>query len=289
MKQNKNRFAIFILSHGRADNVYTLDSLRRCGYTGQVFFILDDQDKTIDAYKKKYGSDNVIIFSKQEIVKTFDIADSTKALSPVIVYARNASFQIAKDLGLQYFMQLDDDYTSFQYRYPEQGKLKVEETRSLDQVIEAMIQFLDTSGASTFAMAQGGDFIGGLEGTAIHKPLLRKAMNSFLFRTDNPITFTGRINEDVNTYVTEGAKGKLYFTTTAIMLTQQQTQKNKGGMTEMYLESGTYYKSFYTVMMAPSCVTIRQMGMTHKRLHHNIKWNNAVPKIISSKYKKETK
>lgn len=44
------------------------------------------------------------------------------------------------------------------------------------------------------------------------------------------------------------------------MSTQMQTQKNAGGMTETYLESGTYLKSFYSVMYAPSCVKLNTMG-----------------------------
>jgi hypothetical protein len=51
-------------------------------------------------------------------------------------------------------------------------------------------------------------------------------------------------------------------------------------MTEAYLDSGTYVKSFYTVMVAPSCTSIRIMGPIHKRLHHKINWRTAVPLII---------
>lgn len=279
-------FAAFILTHGRPDNVSTYETLRKCGYTGNIYLIIDNEDQTADQYRLRYGDENVLMFNKKAISKTFDLADTSNNLQ-TIVCARNASFQIAKDLGVKYFMQLDDDYNSFQHRYPLNKKLKVIETKSLDSIIKAMINFLNDSGASTVAMAQGGDFIGGLEGAAIHKPLLRKAMNSFLFKTDNPITFLGRINEDVNTYVLQGSRGKLFFTTTAIMLTQDQTQKNKGGMTETYLESGTYFKSFYTVMMHPSSVTIRTMGTNNKRLHHHIKWNNTTPKIISEQHRKQ--
>jgi hypothetical protein len=285
MNPNKT-FAAFILTHGRPDNVSTFETLRKCGYTGNIYLIIDNEDQTADQYRLRYGDENVLMFDKKAISKTFDLADTSSNLQ-TIVCARNASFQIAKDLGLKHFMQLDDDYNSFQYRYPSDNKLKVIETKCLDAVIQAMIKFLDDSGASTVAMAQGGDFIGGLEGATINKPLLRKAMNSFLFKTDNPITFVGRINEDVNTYVLEGSRGKLYFTTTAIMLTQDQTQKNKGGMTETYLESGTYLKSFYTVIMHPSSVTARTMGTNNKRLHHHIKWNNTTPKIINQQHRKQ--
>lgn len=286
MMSDENKFAVLILSHGRADNVYTLETLRRCGYTGNIYFVLDDEDPTADQYRNQFGADNVIVFSKREIAKTFDVGDSIQDLPPAVVYARNASFQIARDLGLEYFMQLDDDYTSFMFRWADGDVLKHCMIKNMDEVLEAMIQFVDDTGADTFAMAQGGDFIGGVEGSAVHRPLMRKAMNSFIFKTDNPVTFIGRINEDVNTYVVGGMRGKLYLTTTAVMLTQQQTQKNKGGLTEIYLATGTYMKSMYTVMMCPSCVTVRQMGPSNPRLHHSVRWDNAVPKILSDRYRK---
>ena len=56
----------------------------------------------------------------------------------------------------------------------------------------------------------------------------------------------------------------------------------RGGWTEFYLEMGTYVKSFYSVMYNPSCVKVAEMGDKHKRIHHKVIWNNAVPKIISN-------
>ena len=54
----------------------------------------------------------------------------------------------------------------------------------------------------------------------------------------------------------------------------------------MYLEMGTYVKSFYTIMYAPSCVKMGLLGLSSKRLHHQVYWNNAVPKILEEKHKK---
>ena len=45
-------------------------------------------------------------------------------------------------------------------------------------------------------------------------------------------------------------------------------------------------ESFYTVMYAPSCVQVGDMGRMNKRLHHKINWDNAVPKILSESYRK---
>lgn len=282
---NEYKSAVLILTNGRPNSVYTFHSLKRCGYTGDIYLIVDDEDKTADEYIKNFGERSIVRFSKEEIAKTFDICD-TRQNRQASVYPRNASFDIAKQLGLDYFIQLDDDYTSFMFRWAEGETLKHCEVKDMNQLFAAMIEFVENTGSDTLALAQGGDFIGGVEGGAVTKPLLRKAMNSFVFKTSNDLRFRGRMNEDVNTYVTEGMKGRLMFTTTAVMLTQRPTQGTAGGMTEAYLETGTYMKSMYTVMLAPSCVTVRQMGLTNPRLHHHVKWNNAVPKIINERYRK---
>lgn len=97
------------------------------------------------------------------------------------------------------------------------------------------------------------------------------------------------MNDDVNTYLLEGSRGKLFMTIADISVRQTVTQKNNGGLTEMYQENGTYVKSFFSVITNPSCVKIGEMGQFHKRIHHSVKWENAVPNIISEKYKKQTK
>jgi hypothetical protein len=78
----------------------------------------------------------------------------------------------------------------------------------------------------------------------------------------------------------------LFFTEFSTCIKPAQTQKEKGGMTEIYLDRGTYQKSFYTVITSPSCCTIAMMGESHQRIHHSIDWNCCAPKILSPKYKK---
>ena len=94
------------------------------------------------------------------------------------------------------------------------------------------------------------------------------------------------MNEDVSTYITLGSRGYLFFTISDVSIDQLATQSLSGGMSSSYADSGTYVKTFYTIMSAPSCVKMYTIGVTHKRFHHLIDWNSAVPKIISSRYKK---
>lgn len=283
MMKNEN-FAVFILTHGRPDNVVTVKTLKECGYTGKWYIVIDNEDETENEYRKKYG-DRVLQFDKLAVSKTFDTMD-TQTDRRTIVYARNACFDLAKQVGVRYFLELDDDYTSFEQRWQEGEKLKVGKVRNLDKVFDLMLDYYKKCGADTIAFAQGGDFIGGAKSKNFHKGILRKAMNTFFCDVEKPFTFIGRINEDVNTYCWRGSQGWLGFTITAASITQKQTQKNKGGMSDVYLDSGTYIKSFYSVMCMPSAVKIGLMGDKHKRIHHKINWNNCVPKIVSERYKK---
>jgi len=279
-----DKFAMFILTHGRPNDVLTMQALRESNYTGKTYIIIDNEDEQGDAYRKMFGKEMVVEFDKKAIGKTFDIAD-TRTDRRATVFARNASFQIAKDLGLDFFMQLDDDYKTFMYRFAENEKCKGLVSKSLNQVVAAYIQLLQDTDATTVAMAQGGDFIGGLK-DFYRMPLMRKAMNSWLFRTERPLTFIGRMNDDVNTYVMNGMRGELILTPRNFCLTVAQTQELAGGMTEMYVENGTYMKSFYTVMMNPASVKVAYMGAYHPRLHHMYEWDILVPKIINERYRK---
>lgn len=279
----RDDFCAFILTHGRPDNVKTLKTLEKAGYTGKVYIVIDDEDDTEQEYLKKYG-EMVLQFRKKEIASKMDAADTSDDRR-TIVYARNACFELAKQVGCRYFIELDDDYKSFEHRYIEQGKLRGRAVERLDNLIESMIEFMDASGALTVAFAQGGDFIGGAKSMNFHKGILRKAMNTFICNTERPFTFVGRINEDVNTYVTLGSRGGLMFTVCCVSITQTQTQKSEGGMSDVY-QDGTYQKSMYTVIMHPASVCVKEMGDKHKRLHHHIDWNSTVPKIVRENWKK---
>lgn len=73
------------------------------------------------------------------------------------------------------------------------------------------------------------------------------------------------------------------------ILEHSSTQSLDGGMTESYLETGTYVKTFYSVMAMPSCIKVSMMYTKHKRIHHRIDWECCVPKIINEKYRKEAR
>jgi hypothetical protein len=280
-------FAVFILTYGRADRVVTYKTLISSGYNGLIYFICSDDDKELKEYQNLY-KDKVVVFSKKDYKGTFDIGDNFDD-ERVVVYARNACFDIAKKIGVKYFLVLDDDYSLFDFRINDKGtrpKGHYKIRTKLDKVLDNILNYYKSIPAKTIAMSQGGDFIGGIGNSFYNYKLRRKCMNSFFCSTERPFKFVGRINEDVNTYVQNATTGDLFFTLPILSLTQKETQSNEGGLTEIYLSKGTYVKSFYSVMYTPSAVKVALMGDKHMRLHHRVSWNNAIPVILNEKHKK---
>ncbi|OJM36007.1 hypothetical protein BK278_09525 [Escherichia coli] len=230
----RDDFCAFILTHGRPDKVLTYRTLRRAGYTGKIFIVVDDEDKTRNQYMAEFG-EQVLVFSKADIASRFDEADNFCDRRSIF-YARNACFDLAKLVGCKYFIQLDDDYHEFQFRVDRNYDQAYFPIRKLDAILSEMLAYYESIPALSIAMSQGGDFLGDNGGHASW--VKRKAMNSFICSVDRPFSFMGRINEDVNTYTNLGRCGELFMTIGAVQLGQKQTQKNSGGMTELYLDSG---------------------------------------------------
>lgn len=280
----KNKeFAVFIMVYGRPDKVLTYNTLKKRGYTGKVYFVGDNTDSEIEGYKKLYG-DDLLVFDKKEVAKKYDSGDNSGDLRSTM-YAANTIFDLAKQKGIKYFFIMCDDYFDFYYALPNtKGQVT---PFNLDLIFDFMLNFYINSNALSIAFAQTGDFIGGFDnGKGIYRFSKRKAMNTFLCSTDRRFNFLGRMNEDVTTYVNLGSKGNLFLTIPVIALGQKDTQQVKKGLTEAYVDNGTYIKSMFSVIYNPSCVKASMMNASHKRIHHSIKWINTTPMIISEKYKK---
>ena len=283
-------FGVFILTYQRAGNVLTYNTLRKLNSKVKIYLLVDDNDKDLDKYEKMY--DNVVVFNKAKVKADLgiDMGDNFNEECNCVI-PRNYCFELAKELGLKYFVQMDDDYTNFVYRYEMDGVLKYVDCKEIDKIFEVMLDFLDDCRADAVCFSQGGDFIGGLNSNIYVNKVLRKMMNVIFCKTDRPFKFSGTLNDDVTVYTRLGSLGRLFLTPYQIMIHSVPTQKNKGGLTGAY-SSGTYLKSFYTVMYMPSAVKIGTIGSPtngHKgnfRIHHKISWNNCIPKLLSSSFKK---
>lgn len=281
-------YCILIISYGRPNSVATISSLARCGSTKPWFLVVDDQDPTVPDYIKRFGEDRVVVFSKAEIAARMDCGDNIGDWRTSF-FARNAVFDIAERLGYRWFIQFDDDYTDFRFRFDDEHRYWTKRRIiNLDAVTDAMMRYYRSTPFASICMAQGGDFIGG--GASTYGKQIRtqrKAMNSFFLCTDRRFEFPGRINEDVNIYTElQHRDGLPFLTIFQVALIQLPTQSAVGGMTDIYLDRGTYVKSFYSVMRCPSAVKIYKIGHVNPRIHHLVRYKNCAPQIVREEVRK---
>lgn len=286
----RDDFCIFILSHKRPGDVPTLNTIQRHGYTGDWYIVIDHEDG-IGPYEQEYGEENVIYLDKDDALPGLDRGDNFNHRGTPL-YTRYQIWDLADDLGYDYFLMLDDDYEYFQYRYNEAFEYDCQKVENLNKYIDYAIEFLDRADLDTLCMAQGGDFIGGDQSSLAQAvQTRRKAMNTFLCRTDRKFDFRGVLNDDVNTYIRAAQYGKLFLTANCVSVDQEQTQQDDGGLKDLYLDEGTYVKSFYTILYSPSCTSLQELhDRADSRIHHRVNWRNAVPKIVpeSAKQQEET-
>lgn len=282
----RSDFGILIMSYGRPEKIASLESLMRANYTGKWFIVIGNDDPKLEEYQKKYA-EKCVVFDKSEYVAKTDRMGLK--ITKVIMFARNACFDIAESLGLRYFQQFDDDYTHQRYAYDQdmQYLSKQRLINNFDRVVEILVGFYEKTPecCAAIAYAQGGDFIGGDGNHIWGFSKLRKTMNSWICSVDRRFEFRGPMNEDVNAYTLLQSQGKLCLNIMQLRLNQPVTQTT-GGMTEVYRQYGTHVKSFLSVMINPSFVKVGIIQHKQQRLHHSINWARCAAKIVRETHKK---
>ena len=282
--KNKRDYAVFILSHERVNDIKTDKMLKKQGYSGEWFIVIDDKDNQIDEYKEKYG-DKLIIFSKEEVDKWTDTCDMDNDMR-VGVYARNFIKKEASSRGYKYHLQLDDDFSQITYRYIKGKKLKVKPCENLDRLFDAIAEYLDETEITWISFGLSSYYIGGVNKN-FEQGMIRKTMGSFFCNTEKMPDFLCRMNDDITTNILYTSRGHIMFTLMAMQVETPPTQQMDGGMTDIYQENGTYRKSFYSVMVCPSFVKVSQQGIKDKRVHHETNWKACAPMILNQKWRKK--
>lgn len=245
------RFAIFILTNGRPNHQYTLEFLRK-SFNDDVFLLCDNEDKTLKEYQKNYG-DKVLVFDKNEWVSKSDQMDNFQSKKTVL-YARNAVFQIAKDMGYDYFAMVDDDVTGLSFRYEKDGKLVGKPVKDFDKVSSAILEAMDNTGTDFFSFGLDKIYIGGLANGQYQKKIIDKVYCFVFCRTEQQHFYKGIMNEDEIHNILSMSVGTLVKTTTLIQIqTKPIGRDSVGGNAETYNENGyySYVRNFYPIIAFP--------------------------------------
>ena len=291
MMKATNKFAVLINTNGRPDKQITIDTLRKCGYTGKIYLIIDDLDQTAKKYYEKY-SDLVIEFKKKEYEKNADTFLNYEMLNTVL-YARNASFDIAKELGLEWFIICDDDITNMSYKIILNDKLISHKAIKLDSFFDACIDFMKNTSMECLSSCEEGLYIGGANDN-VKNGLVWRMGHFWLFNSNFNRRFRGAFHED-RIFSDDNAMNKCFGLSLLAISTpsfkqnnqehkhkQHKQHKQEGGMQKQYSDTGMYIPRYFSVIAHPdfNFIEIKKEIVARRRKE------NADPKILSDTWRK---
>lgn len=277
-------FAIFICTHGRPDRQHTFNTLMSVGYTGEIIFVVDDEDNSVSELRRLYPKNKIMTFCKQDFIEE----SPTVSLIPnrkTILYAKNACEFFAKQLDLSSFVIADDDIVNFRYRYIENGSVKsFNAISNFDAIIETCCQFMLTSNLAAFGFGIAQYYFAGTSCMLDDLWKWRVPYN-FVFRnTSKPILWQSDYGEDLITSITYANQGEYMLCCPMIQQTIKPLGKMDDGMAEVYRTISSFKLAQYGFIYHPTAEIPRYYK------DHWMSWikrENAFPKLVSDTYRKE--
>ena len=278
----KNKFAVFILTHGRPHNQVTLETLRRLGYTGKVYLVVDNQDETLTEYANIY--EDVICFNKEIFIN-----DTETGLSlpepKFAVFARNAIEDIALYDGYDAFMMLDDDITNIRVRFPDGNRLKSYSLKScFNEVIDLCVEYVINQQIACMGLGFCNLYIGGIENFEKENPRQRLCAEAFIRNTKYTVKWRLNMVEDLITSIDGAVNNQVWFQFLPLQVDIRMSEGVvDGGNSDVYRKLGKFKVNFMPIIAYPSS-NIMRYG---KDWAVTTTPDTCVPKIISSSYRKE--
>lgn len=278
------KFAVFITTHGRVDRVATYDTLKRCGYTGKIYIVADNEDEQLQRYLNRFP--DVLVFNKQLQFNKCDKVIATQQKASV-TYARNAVEAYAKHFMLDAFMVVDDDITGFRYRWVDGDSVRsLAVNNGMDDVLSLYAQYIIDHNIAVTSFAHMMFYISGTHNLDKRISEQREISQLFIRNTKFEIDWIGVMRQDILTNMVTAKMGMIWWVLPFITYDAEpmnETGENLGGMKEAYDNISEFRRTFLGVIVSPFCIKV---GCANERI--KMSWNkeSAYPLVVSSRYKK---
>lgn len=277
----KNDIPIFIPSYHRPTNIKTAYYFIKRGWEAtSIHVVIDNEADDKAEYEEeaqKWGF-NLHVFDMEECRERYDYVHRASKARRSAGQARNMFYDIAIGLGIDFYIVIDDDTSGFEMRpfgiHARQGGIS--DVRYAYEAIKAIMQ---KRHIGLFGLPQSGD----IYSSQIDTQTLRyKVMNTTFVNV--PYIYRGeRGVQDNDTSQFVAVMNEGYFTgslRTGLILHQQPSAKQSGGLTDLYNECKLLNKSLVCVIQYPSAIRAERQKMNGGRLHHRINYRYLMPKII---------
>ncbi len=274
---------IFIPSYHRAKNIKTAKYFIKNGYDPKKIhvFIDDETDDILEYQHETMKFDcNLHIFNMEESRERFDYIHRPSKLRRSAGQARNMFYDFAKELGIDFYLVIDDDTLQYEIKpfgiYTRGARIE-----DFINVFEGVQEFMQRQRIGVFGLSQTGDMF-----QVPDKKILRnKVMNTTFY--DTRFIYRGeRGVQDNDTSQFVGIMNEGYFTgslSTGLALNPTSSATQEGGLTDIYNENKLLNKSLIIPIQFPSLCHAEKQKKNGGRLHHKIRYNHLLPKLIKVK------
>lgn len=278
-------YAVYILSHKRAERVETYSTLKDSGYKGDVFVVVDNEDPQLCEYEKRFGLEETIVFDKELYISKSDTITNQKAKSSP-VYARNFIEFHAKSLGYDAYIVMDDDITNLRFRYIENSVAKSQKLSStFGEVLDAYVEYLLSNSIATLSLANVMIYAGGVKDADAERRLgmHRNTCQIHIRNLSYDVDWISLANNDSITTDSTAKLGYLWWSLPFVVYESPKMNTLPGGMKEVYDSNSGYQRAFLATIANPSFCKV---GCAKDKLNIHRNQKHAYPMIISGRYKK---
>lgn len=283
------KFAVFILSHNRAERVETFDTLKAAGYTGKLYIVVDDEDPQLDRYRERFdGRKDVelLVFGKEPMMDVADTVYPEKKRSSAL-YARNFIEQYAVFTGIDVFAMMDDDITSLRFRWVEEGSVKSQiVSYTMDKVFEFYGQYMLDADIATTSFPFSMFYISGTSGLDKKITESRHTYQIHIRNTNFPVDWVSVINQDTITQLQTMQVGYIWWSIPFLVFDAEPMNSKSGGLKTVYDSIKDFDMAFLAVMSNPSCCKVAYSSGPRSTMQIKEDKHTSYPMIISERYMK---
>lgn len=283
------KFAVFILSHNRADRVETYDTLRNSGYTGKIYVVVDDEDPQLARYMERFDNKldvGLINFGKEPMIEIADTVYPEKKRSSAL-YARNFIESFAPMLGYDVFAMMDDDITSFRFRWVEDGSVKSQiVSTQMDKVFEYYAQYMLDADIATTSFPFSMFYISGTSGLDKKITESRHTYQIHIRNAKFPVDWVSVINQDTITQLQTMQVGYIWWSIPFLVFDAEPMNCKSGGLKSVYDSIKDFDMAFLAVMTNPSCCKVAYSSGPRSTMQIKENKHTSYPMIVSERYMK---
>ena len=272
------RWPVFIPSKSRADSGLTMKVLDQLGVPYRIIV----EESQHDAYAAAWGAQRLLVLptSFQDDYETCDSLGRSKSLGPGP--ARNYAWHVAQQEGAAWHWVIDDNVRVF-YRSNRNRRIQVGDGAMFAAMEEFVLRYTNV------AMA-GPAYMMFAPSKQKYRPFITgtRIYSCNLIRTELPMRWRGRYNEDTDLSLTMLKAGWATVQFFAFQQEKVQTQKYAGGNTEAFYDvEGTAPKSAMLCTMHPDVAAPKwRFGRAHHIVDYS-RWRDQ-PLIPDPDYERTT-